>query len=171
MKASSSSYRLYLELLQNDTDLNSFPANEERQLTESKDDFDIYNKERLPSTYEWIQKEPSVSQFAQFINRNNLRFFLLGSHTLFVPLNTRHNSLEDDRAETLKLYIVDYTLLPIELINRSIKIKVRDTRHSITSINLNIYNDGLYTNNRILKAVKTSNGYIYIVEKPFKYYT
>jgi len=127
-----------------------------------------------------MQQLPECRSFFNFIKKYNLQNELMiqPDYTLFVPIYNVDilDNIVQNYGEIviprnlLKYHMVNYTILPIQLLDQIISLETRLRNQTITFKNTSImtHNDeiNLYDDNKILKYIKTDNGSLYLINRP-----
>ena len=181
-------YRLYLDLSMTDQEfmtlqVDPLAISETMSYQPNFQDYSVIGNFNNPPQKIWdvINNNKDTKKFADIIRGYRLEKLLNGELsnqiTAFIPvsdandilynLQTTVSSMED----ILKYHIVDYPILPVQLFNTINRIETKFKPHYLTVFgtgnNLFIVkpSDRFYRN-KILRTLKTDNGYIYFIEKP-----
>ena len=185
-----SSYRSYLDLSMDDKEFvtnipnpllfseNSVDRNDFDKKTIDIPSYGGYSKSSIgnPSNYTIISLTPSLSLFKNFISYYNLEKYVY-SHsccTIFVPIDNNMKemfALEQKSLLTPKdiinFHILDFILTPVQLYNRKLRLEPMLRGQTFLTDNTSIITETSDKNpNNILKSIKTSSGYIYLIERP-----
>ena len=174
-------YRLYLNLNTNDKEFNSgltsvFNLVEKSQEMDDYTQVKVYTPNFENGTLSFIINNIEFKPFLDLIRYFRLENELISKnydYTLFLPLDiSDFKKLVKQRLfspeDLMKYHIVDYPILPFQIIDRKNRIDTRLKNHFIFTDSYSIIGEDFSTNkthNNILKSIKTDNGYIYIIEK------
>jgi hypothetical protein len=178
---SISPFRLYLDLSNGDKEFSSGlePISFINDNTLGHYDFNNvkdFKPDLYKSNIEYIVE--TKNEFADI-----LRWFHLGEmlvsdfeYTLFLPLDISDfkkmiiNGTFTAK-DILKAHLVNYPIIPYQLIDRKNRIDTKLEGHFIFTNSFSIMNSDFSSvnagsgSNKILESVKTDNGYIYVIEK------
>ena len=185
---SASSYRLNTQLFEDEYEfMTSLPSVFTIQNNyNTKPIFDI-NKGFVPretnDNISIMQKIPECNNFLRFIIKYNLQDILMSQseYTLFVPID--HVQVLEDIVQKygeivipqnlLKYHIVNYTILPIQLLDQILKLETSLRNQTITLKRSSImtYHDevNLLEDNKIKNYYRTDNGSLYLIDRPLVY--
>lgn len=180
------SYRSYLDLSMNDIEFSTGIPNplyfsEESSHTSSH----AHKTTEVPAygayvhgrgNYVLIKNNVTTSRFREFIDVYKLQSYI-DSHrasTIFVPIDSQMRDLfaiVQSTALTPKdivnFHMLDYILSPVELYNRNLRIQPLLSGQTFLTKGMSIINEhDDRTPNNILQSIKTSSGYMYLIEKP-----
>lgn len=177
-----SPYRLYLDVSMDDREFSSnaktpLVYSEESVASSPYNTIKTFQPSPNTSTYGIIRQEQGLQVFKTFIDRFNLIHQMNGDYTLFVPVDKMMNIINDklgssplEALDIFNYHKLDYVMLPVQLINKTIRLQTKLRNQYITCSNMKIIseNGGMKDNNpnKILQSIKTDNGYIYIIERP-----
>ena len=131
----------------------------------------------------YMQKIPECNNFLKFIIKNNLQDILMiqPEYTLFVPTN-QVDILEDIvqkygeiviPQDLLKYHMVNYTILPVQIIDQILKLETALRNQTITlkrSSIMTYYDElNLFEDNKIKNYYRTDNGSLYLIDRPLVY--
>jgi len=169
---SISSYRLYLDVSENDIE---FPTGLNNP---------VYNP-NLPTqrevssgkgpSYNVISNDSRLLSFKEFIDTNYFTQYMGGEYTLFVPADDIMSSFSSfvKRGDTspidiFKYHKIDYPVFPIEIFGRRGRLQTAngDTIFADGKNNITLYGSGSDKPVNILQSMTTGNGIIYIIDSP-----
>jgi uncharacterized surface protein with fasciclin (FAS1) repeats len=127
-----------------------------------------------------IQSIPECRPFLNFISKYNLLDTLMiqPDYTLFVPINQVDvlDKVVENYGEIvipqslLKYHMVNYTILPIQLLDQIVRLETSLRNQTVTIKNTSImsFHDevNLLEDNKILKYIRTDNGSLYLINRP-----
>ena len=127
-----------------------------------------------------MQSIPECSSFLNFISKHKLLDTLMiqPDYTLFVPINQVEvlDKIVEKYGEIvipqnlLKYHMVDYTILPIQLLDQIVRLETSLRNQTVTIKNTSImsFHDevNLLEDNKILKYIRTDNGSLYLINRP-----
>lgn len=127
-----------------------------------------------------MQNLPECRSFLNFISKYKLLDTLMiqPEYTLFVPIN--HVEVLEQIVKNygeivipkdlLKYHMVNYTILPIQLLDQIMRLETSLRNQTVTIKNTSImtFHDevNLLEDNKILKYIKTDNGSLYLINRP-----
>jgi len=127
-----------------------------------------------------MQSIPECRPFLNFISKYNLLDTLMiqPDYTLFVPVNQVGvlDKVVENYGEIvipqslLKYHMVNYTILPIQLLDQIVRLETSLRNQTVTIKNTSImsFHDevNLLEDNKILKYIRTDNGSLYLINRP-----
>lgn len=127
-----------------------------------------------------MEKNSECHPFLNFIIKNKLlkNLSVQSEYTLFIPIDEVEvlDKIVKNYGEIvipenlLKYHIVNYTILPIQLLDQILRIETKLKNQYITIKNCTMmtYHDeiNLFEDNKILKYIKSDNGSIYFIKRP-----
>jgi hypothetical protein len=173
---SISPYRSYLDLSFEDRE---FTSNTRNPLVYSEESSHHGNFATIPdfqyradsSTYGIISRDMNLGKFREFIDKYELKFYMDGDFTLFVPVDTDtiYEKLQTTPLNALDIFNyhkLDYVILPVQLFDKKIRLQTKLRNQYILTSGTSIISEQTdkYPN-RILSSIKTDNGYIYVIER------
>ena len=127
-----------------------------------------------------IQSMPECRPFLNFISKYKLLDTLMiqPDYTLFVPIDQvdvldkivqKYGEIVIPQ-DLLKYHMVNYTILPIQLLDQIVRLETGLRNQTVTIKNTSImtYHDevNLLEDNKILKYIRTDNGSLYLIKRP-----
>jgi uncharacterized surface protein with fasciclin (FAS1) repeats len=127
-----------------------------------------------------MQTIPECRSFLNFIIKHKLldNLMIQPDYTLFVPVNQVEvlDNIVEKYGEIvipqslLKYHMVDYTILPIQLLDQIVRLETSLRNQTVTIKNTSImsFHDevNLLEDNKILKYIRTDNGSLYLIDRP-----
>lgn len=127
-----------------------------------------------------MQSIPECRPFLNFISKYNLLDTLMiqPDYTLFVPIDQVDvlDKVVENYGEIvipqslLKYHMVNYTILPIQLLDQIVRLETSLRNQTVTIKNTSImsFHDevNLLEDNKILKYIRTDNGSLYLINRP-----
>jgi uncharacterized surface protein with fasciclin (FAS1) repeats len=127
-----------------------------------------------------MQSIPECRSFLNFVSKYNLLDTLMiqPEYTLFIPIeqvDTLDKIVQNYGEivipkDLLKYHMVNYTILPIQLLDQIVRLETSLRNQTVTIKNTSImtYHDevNLLEDNKILKYIKTDNGSLYLIKRP-----
>lgn len=127
-----------------------------------------------------MQKIPECQSFLNFVSKYKLidTLTIQPDYTLFVPIGQVEvlDQIVQNYGEIvipqdlLKYHMVNYTILPIQLLDQIVRLETRLRNQTVTIKNTSImtYHDevNLLEDNKILKYIRTDNGSLYLIDRP-----
>jgi hypothetical protein len=127
-----------------------------------------------------MQSIPECRPFLNFISKHKLldNLMVQPDYTLFVPVNQVEflDKIVENYGEIvipqslLKYHMVDYTILPIQLLDQIVRLETSLRNQTVTIKNTSImsFHDeiNLLEDNKILKYIRTDNGSLYLIDRP-----
>ena len=193
-------YRLYLDLSMDDREYATNYRNPlfitENSFSEDYNNIKTFNTKEETSSYGVISKLENTQGFKTFIDKYNLKEYLNGDFTLFVPINDNIQDLyniyenqdeikeneyrpqwftkgfhtsKTEPSDVLKYHMLDFVLTPVELLDRKYRLQTKLRNQYFTTNNASIVTGtvkGDKNPNKIVQTLKTDNGWIYLIEKP-----
>lgn len=177
---SISKYRLYMDLSYDDKEFSSGLIN-----PVSYSDLVRYEKinnkliKENNDTYKYLSR--GNYDFLKFIDKYNLVEYMNGDYTLFIPLDgvdKLFDLVENEGVSPIDIFNyhkLNYVLLPIQIIDKTLRLQTKLKGQYITCNNLNIVREygGMVDKNpnKILQSIQTDNGFIYFIQRvliPYK---
>lgn len=178
------SYRLNTQLFEDEYEfMSGLPSsftiqnNKKKYIYNTVNDFKPTSKN---DNISWLYKIPECKNFLNFLIKYNL-FDLLTvqpEYTLFVPINNvevldnivqKYDELISPE-KLLKYHMVNYTILPVQILDQTVRLETSLRNQNITIKNTSImthYDEiNLLDDNKIFNYYRTDNGSLYLINRP-----